>query len=168
MSVRNSTTRRLVEQAIYQLKRQYGGPIDIYKYDSGSVDPETGITTLTKTVFPIRRAAILNGTVLRSVERTISVISANKQLVTGGTVDEHDRIFIVDRKDADLEAIELSEDDWVVYDNKKFSIQKYQDFDLGGGWIIFCKHLVGDRPEQIFNRRADSLIRLSQSATGVL
>ena len=157
--VTNRNLNRRILQLLYALKRQYGGSIDIYKKGTQSTDYDSGTKTIEKEVYPIRRAIILPVKVLREAVQSISVISANKAFVVGATYDASTRMFIVDRRDeADLP--ELGEDDWIVYEGKKYEIQKFEMFEFDSAYVITGRAVHGDVPEQIHVVAADNLIRL--------
>lgn len=162
MSANNNVTQRM-KAVLYALKKEYGGPISIYKKGTSQTNPATGEKTVLRTALPIRRAAILPGNISRNEIRGISLISANKQLVQGGQYDIESRTFIVDGLDAP--SLELTEDDWVVCDGMKFQVQRFEEFPSGTAWVIGTKAVLGEKPEQIIFARADNLLDLSSSAS---
>lgn len=148
--------------ALYGLKRQYGGRIDVYKLVSSETDARTGVRTIDKQVFTIRKAIVMPVKIIRLQEQSISLISANKSLVMGGTIDTGTRDFIIDRRDCpDLP--ELTADDWVVYDGSKYQISTVYEYEPQAGWVINAKKLVGERPEQVIAVQADHLLLFDQS-----
>ncbi len=110
----NKLMNRMIQVAIYQLKKQYGnGPVFIHKYDSVSVDLQTGIRTETWDSLTIKKAVILPAKAERTFISTISKISADKPFVYGGTFDRTRRMFLIDQKDAP--GLQLKKDDWLIY-----------------------------------------------------
>lgn len=153
---------RQIQLTLYMLKRQYGGLVDIYKLESSSTDVRTGVKTIVKTVTTINRAVVLPCTIKRVATQGISLISANKQLVEGGTYDQGARDFIIDRRDCpDLPT--LTQDDWLVYNDTKFQIKEVQEFEFGAGWVITTSEIVGERPEQIFVMTAEAFLDFEAS-----
>lgn len=151
-------------RALYMLKREYGARIDIYKLVSADVDVRTGNRTVNKTVYPITRAIVMPEIVDRAVKQSISLISSNKEFVTGGTHDKGTRDFIIDRRDCpDLP--ELTQDDWLVYDGDKYQIKTVEDFEVHAGWVVTATKQVGETPEQIVLSRADHFLSLQSVAT---
>jgi hypothetical protein len=132
---------RQIQLALYSLKRQYGGAIVLYHLLSSTVDPKTGQATVKTLATRIPRAVILPVKITRDVERNISVISANKQMVMGGSFDTSKRAFIIERRDAPTLA--LVKDDWIAYDGQKYAIEAIED-DLKIAWVVIAKHLSGD------------------------
>jgi len=133
---------RQMQVALYVLKRQYGGPIAIYRLLSSAVDPRTGEAIVRTQVTRVRRAAVLPAVMTRDVVRNISVISADKQLVQGGSYDASKRVFIIDRRDA--RSLVLSQDDWLLWDGIKYQFEKIEKLEFRTGWIITGKALLGE------------------------
>ena len=151
------------------LKRQYGGTFDFYRRGTaGSVDHLTGDVVVDKSVITIKRGIILPAKVIREATQNISVISANKAFVFGGTYDSSTRMFIVDRRDVpdlDLKEFNPTQDDWIVYNGRKYEIKDFQEFEFDSAWVFTGKAVLGDVPEQIFKLAADNLVRVAQGAT---
>ncbi len=128
---------RQMQTALYALKRQYGGPISIYRLLTSEVDPRTGEATVRTQVTRVRRAAVLPAMMTRDVVRNISIISADKQMVQGGSYDASKRVFIIDRRDA--RSLVLSHDDWVVWDGVKYQFEKIETLEFRTGWPWPCR-----------------------------
>lgn len=165
MPVVNRNLNRRILQALYMLKRQYGGSIAIYKKGTQTTDYDTGNKTIVKEVYPIRRAIILPVKVAREAVQTISVISANKAFVVGADYDAGTRMFIVDRRD-EANLPELTENDWIVYQNRKYEIQKFEMFEFDSAYVIIGRVIYGDTPEQIYPLCADNLLRINDASIG--
>jgi hypothetical protein len=133
---------RQMQVALYALKRQYGGPLAIYRLLSSEVDPRTGVASVRTQVTRIRRAVVLPAMMTRDVVRNISVISADKQMVQGGSYDASKRVFVIDRRDA--RSLVLSQDDWLVWEGRKYQFEKIEKLEFRTGWIITGKVLLGE------------------------
>lgn len=161
--VTNRNLNQRMRQALYVLKKDYGAPIDIYKLLDSTTDVRTGVKVVTKTVTHVRRAIVVPARIDRVAQQTISIISANKEFVTGGHYDVSQRDFIIDRHDVpDLP--ELTADDWIVFNRRKYQVRTVEAFEYDAGWVISARELVGEVPEQIFDLRAESHLTLSDSA----
>lgn len=171
MPIENRYLNRRILNTLYMLKRQYGGSFDFYRRGSGGdTDYQTGVVTVDKSVTPIKRGIILPAKVIRDVVQNISVISANKAFVYGGTYDSSTRMFIIDRRDVpdlNLQDFDPTQDDWIVYKGRKYEIKDFQEFEFDSAWVITGKAVLGDIPEQIFQIKADNLVRVEQGATEV-
>ena len=154
------TLTRSIRQTLYMLKRQFGGTIDIYTLVSSNTDPQTGDVVTVREVVNVDRAIILPARVTREVKKSISQISANKMFVVGGTYDASRRLFIVDRND--VSDLQLTNNSYVVYRNRKYEIETVQEFEFETGWIITGRELMGEVPQQIHLLQADNFIGLAQ------
>lgn len=156
-----------IRRVLYALKRQYGGRIDVHKLGESATDVRTGRKQQTVTVTRIERAIVLPGHTARKAIRGISLISANKMMVTGGTYDSQKRDFIIDRRDApNLSA--LTADDWIVYQGRKYQVAEVDAFEFDAAWVVTAKELVGEVPQQTFRVGVgDSLNLTSTPAAGV-
>jgi hypothetical protein len=160
----NRSLNQRIKAILYSFKQQYGGgPVHIYTFGGTTTNVETGAKTTVKDVTVVRKAVILPAKVSRDVVQTISQISANKAFVYGGSFDSRTRTFIIDR--LDCPDLELKEDDWLVFNGRKYEIKAVQEFEFDTAWVITARHQLGDVFEQIFPLGADHLLDLTQEAT---
>jgi hypothetical protein len=124
------------------LKRQYGGSVTVYELVDATVNLDSGIKSATYNSYPISRAIVLPIHSMRSVIQTISVISANKKLVQGGTFDAGDRIFIIDRSDVP-DTFELEKDDWIEYNGQRYDLKYVDEFEPNTSWLALGKVIEG-------------------------
>lgn len=154
---------RRIDQVLYMLKRQYGGTINIYQIGDATVDHLNGVRTIPRTVTRVKRAIILPAKVARDVVQTISIISANKSFVIGGTYDTGTRMFIIEHDDAPgIEELTMS--DWIVYRNKRYEIKSFDEYEFDKAWLVIGKAMKGEIPAQTYLLCADNLIRLNQDS----
>lgn len=168
----NKTTNRFLPQRIrktvYKLKRLFGGPIDLYEQGTKTTNTRTGVITWTgRGVVNIKRAIILPVKFSRQQEQSISMISADKAFVYGGTYDRGARWFYIDP--ADLTAdYEIKMDQWIVYQGKKYEIKEIKFNEFDGLWEVMAAEMVGVIPEQIHNLTGYSIVDFEQTAEGEL
>lgn len=148
--------------ALYSLKRQYGGSIDIYKAVSSGTDLETGIQTEVPEVTTIEEAIILPSKVTREVRQTISAISANKQFVYGGQYDEAQRVVVIDRNDAP--DLELDKDDWVVYRNRRWQVDNFYSNEFDAAYIVEIKQVLDSPAHQIRSSKTEQFVSFGNNA----
>lgn len=167
MSRVNKNLVMQARRALYQLKRDYGGKVDIYKLGTTETDVRTGQKTIVKTLYEIPRGIVMPVRIDRTAVQSIALISSNKQFVSGGTYDVGTRDFIIDRRDCpDLPS--LSADDWLVYSDDKYQIKTVTEFEAATGWVITAKKLVGERPEKIIRIKVDHLLNFTSTASAVV
>jgi hypothetical protein len=156
-----------IRRVLYALKRQYGGSITIYQNETLTTDTKTGAVSRTRTVTRIHRAVILPAQISREVKQSISVISANKQMVMGGGWEQGKRVFIVERRDAPN--LVLKESDWIGFNGRKYTIENFDEYEFDAAYLITAKEVKGETlgivgsiiPESV----VDSVV-LASSANG--
>ena len=146
MAHANYNLIKFIRRCIYQMKREYGGSITVYKLESASTNRATGLKAASRTSYPIDRAVVLPVRLNRETIQSISLISANKKIVQGGMFDTGTRMFIIDRGDALFD--DLNNDDWIVYQHKRFELKWIDEFEQQTAWLIIGKELEGARPQE--------------------
>lgn len=166
MSKTNYNLNRLIRNVIYQMKRQYGGSITLYRLISAATDRATGVKSETHESVYIKKAVVLPANVYREVIQSISQISANKKLVMGGNFDLGIRVFIIDRRDAP--GYTITNDDWIVYDHKRYDIDSIDEFEQATAWLVTARAIGGAPPNEDVRARGNSdLFNLVQVATAI-
>ena len=156
-----------IRRVLYALKRQYGGTIVVYQNGAVTTDAKTGDVTRTKTATRIHRAVVLPEAISREVKQSISLISANKQMVTGGGFESGKRLFIIERRDCPN--LVLHKTDWLAYNGRKYAIENYEEYEFDAAYIITCKELRGEGlgvAGSIADPSADSTLALDSQAGG--
>jgi hypothetical protein len=138
----NYTTSQHVSSNLYAMKRQYGAPILVRRALASTADPKTGDSVLTVQTLRVRRAVVLEGVVTRNAKQSISLVTAQKQMVMGGGFDVGKRTFIIDRKDVPRDFV-LAKDDWIVFDNRHFDIDTLKEYEFRTAWVVIGKELTG-------------------------
>lgn len=164
MSDVNRTLNRFIRRTLYNLKRQYGSRVDVYKLDGVDTDYETGEKTVSKTVYTVRKCIVLPVKIAREISKTISQISANKMFVYGGSYDVGTRMFMIDTRDLPND-YEFTNDDWLVYDGRRYDIKSIEEFEQHTAWTIVGREVKGVRPEQVFSAHITDQLSVSQEVT---
>jgi hypothetical protein len=149
---------------MYALKRQYGGRIDVYRLNDVETNLRTGVKTISKDCFRIRRAVILPVRISRDVVQSISQISANKKFVYGANFDAGKRTFVIDSRDLP-KGFQFNNDDWVVYRDRRYDLADIQELEFAAGWIVSGVEVMGRRPEQSLLARAVDLLIVESEAS---
>lgn len=124
---------RHIRTALYMLKRQYGGPLSVYKQLDSVVTFETGQVTVTATAYHVKRAVILP-----TVWKRVKSPAAPSPV---GSRDVGLKSFIVDR--ADIPGVVLTQNDWVVYGGWRYQIEEIDASEFDAGWLITARLVVG-------------------------
>ena len=153
-NVANRFVPQRIRHTIYKLKRLYGGTIYVYKQGDKTTNTKTGVIEWTgREAHTVNRAIILPVKVKRDQVQTISMISADKQFVYGGTFDRGARWFYIDPCDLPV-GYEIKMDDWIVYQGKKYEIKQANDNEFDSLWEVLAVEMIGVVPEQIHNLTA--------------
>jgi hypothetical protein len=153
----------LIKLSLYALKRQYGATIHIYSKSYETIDPKTGKLTVDGEVYTVDLAVILPVKTSRDVKRTISNISANKFFVMGGFYDDSVREFIIDR--ADTPGLDLTLDDWIVYQGRKYILKEINAFEFDAAWSVIGEAVSGAVPAQPTSVESSQSLELGDSTS---
>jgi len=141
--------------------------VDVYRLISTEVDPRTGVKTVVKDVFRLKRGIILPSRITLTEIRGISLISANKRLVQGGQFESQSQKVIIDRSDVP-DDLQLTTDDWIVVDSLRHDIKHVDSLEFDAGWLLTTRAVHADVPEQIFLAKAESLLTLTDGVVDVV
>lgn len=151
----NRGMNRYIRKVFYTLKRQYGGRVHVYKLLNTNTDYKSGEKTFSRTMHTVHRCIVLPAKLQREAIQTISHISANKMFVVGGSYDAGTRLFVIDSRDMPA-GYEFAQDDWLVYNNRRYEIKDITEFEQHSGWVITGREVRGSRPEQVIEATAVS------------
>lgn len=152
---------RFIRRNVRHLKKEYGGPIRVYKLGTTTTNYDTGVKDFTYQSCFVSRAIVLPAIISREVAQTISIISANKKLVQGGSFDTGKRRFIIDRSDLPTDFL-LAQDDWIVYEGKRYQCSTIEEFEYQTAWLVTGKAIEGVDPPDL-PLQAENEINLEQS-----
>jgi len=168
MATINPNLNRRIRQLLYSLKRQYGGPLKIYKLESSTTAYETGIKTTLISITSIPRAIILPVKVAREVATSITIVAANKMMVYGGSYDAGVRQFVLDARDLP-DGFNFSKDDFIIYNDRRYEIKSYEEFEFHTGWNVigketFAEPQIPDTYHQVHYQKIRANLGLEQTS----
>ena len=158
---------KFIRRNIYQMKREYGSPVQLNILGEIATDLKTGVKSSTQTSYNILRAVVLPVRYKREVIQTISMISANKKFVQGGLFETGTRSFIIDRRDCPT-LTAIHNEDWIVYNGKRYEIKWIDEFEQNTAWLIIGKELEGAQKNEVFQETASSTLAMTDVAVGVV
>lgn len=152
------------QQNIRMLKRDYGSAITVYELLTATTNLDSGIKAATYNSYPISRAIVLPSHVMRAAIQSISLISANKKVLQGGTFDSADRTFIIDK--ADLPSgFTLKKDDWIEYKECRYDLKFIDEYEDETSLLIVGKRIEGVTPELHQRSYPSSTITFTENAS---
>lgn len=137
---------RFIKDVIYSLKRDYGGPLDLYRDTIISLDRSTGEKEVTKEKWHIHRAIRLPRNIHRDV---IFSATGNRLFQYGNVIETADRNVIIDARDIP-KGLVIQEENWyLIIDDERYEIRKAEKFDFNAAYFLILKKLVGKPLERI-------------------
>lgn len=155
---------RFIRRNIRMMKKEYGGPITIYRLNTTTTNLQTGTKTADRDSVYVRRAVVLPNRLSRDAIQSISLLASYNKIAQGGTYDPGQRRFIIDRSDVSS-SWELSQDDWIVYNNKRYDIKTIDDFEQNTAWLVVAREIESVTPEQDKYGYPDNYIEFSDSVS---
>jgi hypothetical protein len=139
-----------MRQLLYALKRQYGGPVTVYKLEDSTTNYETGIKRQLVTFTQIARAIILPVKVVREIATSITIVAANKMMVYGGSYDAGTRQFILDAQDLPTD-FNLAKDDFIMYNGRRYEVKSFEEFEFHTAWSVIGKETFAEPQLPVYN-----------------
>lgn len=131
------------EQTVYNLTRLQGKPGDIYDW-SKSTNVETGIATITKTRYPIKRLVKLPHSMVRKLVRFNGHTKFDYELT--------DALFLV--RKAELPSnFTPKPHDYVIRDGLRYNIMTVDAYSYTGAYVLHSRHLPGEGLGQVLDLR---------------
>jgi len=137
-----------IRELLYELKKDYGYPLDVYTNATYTVDPKNGARTTTRTVVRIKKAILLPSTLSRKFAYEHSFLAANRPFSYGAQYDINTRIVIVDVNDVPKD-FEFIVDGSTVFESRRYQIKSAERFDHRLAYLLTLVETVGEVPQQI-------------------
>ena len=151
-----------LRRVIYKLKQKYGFPLDVYRFNKSSPNPETGVITSDKVVIPINKAVLLSTpSLLRTFYYDVTYLITNRNFAYGELLDIEKSVFLIDCVDLPINFV-FTMDDFLVYDKKRYSISKLDLFDQSIGVLVQAKEVKGTEADNIINLDVTSELPITQ------
>ncbi len=147
MAVTPNNQLKFIKNVIYNLKRDYGGPLDIYQISNPTLDIETGKQTVERTKYPIRRAIRLPRDIHR--DSLWSAVGTRVLPYAGSIIELADREVIIDMKDLPRDFVMGEEGFYIIIDQLHYSVKKVSLFDFRAALYIVLKEITGAQLEQV-------------------
>lgn len=145
MTLRERKRRREMRAILYRLRKHWGVPADLYRIVPGELDINTGTTTDTKIKYSIPQFITWN------VMEKYKLKSLSPTFDYGIVFEVGDRIGIIDGIYLP-ERFTLEDTDYIVYNNERYTLEKWDHLDAYSGFIIHMRRTQGIKPEQIIER----------------
>lgn len=151
-----------VKNTLYDLKKQYGRPIALYKTTTTN-DLQTGKRTVTRIKYPIRKGILLPESYITTKIYSLSYIAANKNFTYGALFNRKVKIILIDQ--SDIRGIRIEPEDYIVLDNRRYDIKNIEDLEFNTGYIIIGEQIEGVTVGAIHNISINHFIRFAHGIT---
>lgn len=138
---------RQIKPLLYRLKRLFGKRITLNRPTAYATNLETGVSSRTYQVVPVRRAIVLPAQEIRKFAYDLAFIAANKNFTYGGFFDESSAIAIIDSKDLP-NAFTPNLDDHLIIDSRRWNIGEAVASEGNYGYILRLKQ-VSSTPDYV-------------------
>lgn len=138
--------RPLLRRIMYRLKRDYGSPVFIYYEPEDNVNLSTGVRTVTKQRWFVKRGVSLPTEIHRD-----SVFSSalKPEFRYGQSVQLGDKTLLLDRADLPRD-VELGTTNWyMVIDRRRYEVCRVSEYDHRLAYYVVLKELKGAPIDQI-------------------
>lgn len=153
---------KFIRRVVRRLKRNLGLPVYFYQPTSNGTDLKTGQVSRTFNAVSVRRCIVLSSQEAREYVYDLSFIAANKDFTYGGFFDTERRLVIVDV--ADLNGVVPNNDGYIVYNGRKYLIDKPELSEDNRSYHILVKHITTQPAvpyEVLYNTLGDLIYNVS-------
>lgn len=141
---------RFIKSILYQLKRQYGASITLYKTTAYAVDPKTGKKNVCVVKQEVKLAIVLPDTLANKFAYEHSYLVANRKFTYGAQWDQRQRLVVIDGQDLPKDfTIEVETS--LVFANERYVVRKADKFDVGYGYLLTVTRADNNLPLQILD-----------------
>lgn len=152
---------QFIKKVLYHLKQRYGAKIEYYHVTSNTTDDETGIGSILKLKFVIKRAIRLPDKRTRGFQYDLSFIAANKNFTMGATYDRNARDFIISRSDLPKD-FEPGIEDYILMSNQRYNVKQLIELDFKQGYYISGEATEGESLGAVHDIKVSDGIDMSQ------
>lgn len=147
-----------LRRALYQLKRDYGYEAALYRTVVGATDLGTGEKSVTRIKYKIAKCIVIPFAAQALGFYSSAYLKAAREFAYGGLQDQDVKQIIIDG--ADLPAgFRVQQEDYLVYEHKKFEMVKFMEMEQGLGWQLLMNGLRGAIPNEVHEASVFQTIR---------
>lgn len=141
---------RFIKSILYQLKRQYGASVTLYKTTAYDIDPKTGKKSSSIVKHQVKLAIVLPDSLANKFAYEHSYLVANRKFTYGAQWDQRQRLVVIDGEDLP-KGFTIEVETSLVFDNERYVVRKADKFDIGYGYLLTVTRADNNLPLQIFD-----------------
>lgn len=152
------TQLKFARHVIYNLKRRYGVPVDLYRIVNVGVNDETGRTTTTKLKYRVRKMVQLPSNLISNMGIAGQYKNPSPNF-PAQDLDIENTKFILDQRDVP-DDFQLSSSDYFIVKRqvnredqigRRFNIMKFTEIEDGIGYYIEARYIIGGQRNEVFD-----------------
>lgn len=161
------TQLKFARQSLYNLKRRYGVPADLYRIIDSIQNVQTGRMINEKEKYHIKKLIWLPNTILSQMGIPGQFKNPSPDF-TSGDIDIETTTFILDQKELPS-SFQLNSDDYLIVKrevnrisraSKRYNIRKFIELEDGIGYLIYARYLVGGQRNEIFDKDIHEILTI--------
>jgi len=157
----------LLRRVLYQLKMDFGYSGALYRITPGTTNLESGSKSITRVKYAIDRCVVIPFKAESLGFYGSALLKSAREFSYGGFQDQDLKHVLIDGNDLPA-GFEIRQDDYFVYQHKKFEIVKIELIEQDLGYQLLVNHLRGSIPNEVHEAIVHQTLRLSQSGIGEL
>lgn len=161
MITKQNNALNYITQLLYTLKKDYGYPLELYRYTNLNLDTVTGKREITREVIKVSRAIVLPSTLARRFEYDRTFIAGNKDFSYGASFDVNTRQVLIDAKDLSKN-FDIELDYSAIYENARYQVKTLERIDCRLAYILTLVKTKGSLKEEVFNLRVGNTLGVTQ------
>jgi hypothetical protein len=145
-----------ISKTVYALQRQYGVPISIYQNSIQQTDILSGVATLEKTKYQVKKAVKLPKSHVRQI--LDETFLEHRNFKFGAYKLAEDQVFLLRDKDINFP---LTLNDYIFCEGRRYNIKDIAKYD--GGFIVTTKEIDDVRTFEILEHKLLNRFHLHQN-----
>ena len=130
---------------VYALSKDFGFKCDLYRQEE-TLDHRTGRTTRVRHKFKIKKAIFFPSQLFRDFNYAALF---GKDMQFGGILDVSQRRVLINKKYLP-KGFNIDVNDYVIFNGKRYEIQKIDELELADYWHLIIKQTVGVPKGELF------------------
>lgn len=151
-----------MRRVLYDVKKRYGGPVDLYIQTLSATDLTTGSKTITRVKYHIDRVPILPVKFFQQGLYSQAFLKAAREFAYGGYQDQDVKQFVIDGYDLPV-GFEILPEHYLVADHKRYEIAVVSRIEGNLGYLIIAKRLTGVQVDEVSEAKLYQTIRFTHS-----
>jgi hypothetical protein len=159
MSFKPNNQLYFIKRVLYNLKTNYGSPMEIYQILQSDYDQKTGKRTQQRRRIEIPLAVILPNVLSKKFSYDLAYIAANKNFTYGANYELGIRNVIIDAEYVP-EGVTITPEDYAVIEDKRYEIKTAEALEHDYGYLLSLKATTGALAQSIIDLRVSNQFHL--------